>query len=157
MNTRKKMIWMVPFCLTLLFGDFQRQAQADSPAKGKESAALTTYKRFANAFMTGAFDLALTLSIGPAQETVKRKILLVERKEVVIQPLLEPQFLVVSEDRKNRGKEVAIHAVQVLQVSGEEGMFQPPDLHRQFLTLIRRGDTWKVRDFRDDKEKCCLP
>ena len=156
---KKKFILPILLLPTLLFSTLPGigMAQTDTPAKQQDSSAVKAYKTFANAFMSGKFTIALQLSTGPAKKTVQRKIDLVDKGEEQITPITEPMFMIVSEEEKESGKIVKIHGVQVVQDSSENGMFQPPDLHRQFLTMIHQDDGWLVQEFQDDKEKCCVP
>ena len=125
-------------------------------AQETESAALATYKRYANAFMRGQFDLARRLAADQARAVVERKEALVRGGEAIV-PITEPLFLIVSETPSADGRQVAIHAVQVVQPATAPGAFEPPALHRQHVTMTRSGETWKVVSFRDDLEKCCDP
>ncbi|MBF0454670.1 MAG: hypothetical protein HQL72_07600 [Magnetococcales bacterium] len=131
--------------------------EAQTEQTEAESAALQTYKTFANAFMSGQFETALALSIGAAHQTVLRKIELINKGEDQITSYQDPLFLIVSEEHQKEGQEVTIHGVQVLQNNSKKGMYQPPQLHRQYLTLVLQEKGWKIRDFKDDQEKCCQP
>ncbi len=121
-----------------------------------ESAALITYKRFANAFIRGQLTAARRLADDQAREVIDRKEALVRAGEK-IRPVMEPMFMIVEEKPDADDRKVFIHAVQVVQPQTDEGAFEPPALHRQFVTLEKRGKEWRVVSFRDDLEKCCDP
>ncbi|MBF0446595.1 MAG: hypothetical protein HQL67_00170 [Magnetococcales bacterium] len=146
------------FALLMLSSLIARPANAENQQSkpAQQSLAFLTYQSFSTAFMTGDFKTALNLSIGPAQETVLKRQALVKSGDQPIIPILDPLYIKVSETAKEDGT-VAIHSLQVLQHDGEKGMFLPPDLHRQFITLSNQDTEWKVIKFRDDKEKCCIP
>ncbi|MBF0358509.1 MAG: hypothetical protein HQL70_07860 [Magnetococcales bacterium] len=121
---------------------------------GGDSDVVTAYKKFANAFIYGRLDEARSMAEGDVLGVIALKEVLL-RKAKKIEPIQEPLFLIVSETPTKKGAEVLIHAVQVVQGDSKETMFQPPSLHRQFVTMLRTKSGWKVVSFKDDQEKCC--
>jgi hypothetical protein len=143
----------IPLFLVLIWASFSPNAlYADSDVE--HSAAVSTYKKFANAFISGRFDEARLLSYGDAAAVVGRKEELVRQGEKLLS-IQEPMFMIVSETVTKDGGEVRLHAVQVVQGNTDEEMFKPPSLHRQYVTLLKKSKGWKVVSFQDDKEKCC--
>ncbi|MBF0445132.1 MAG: hypothetical protein HQL68_06050 [Magnetococcales bacterium] len=143
----------ISFFLLLIWSSFlSGNLYADNDVE--HSAAVKIYQKFANAFMSGRFAEARSLSYGDASIVVDRKEELVRSGEKLL-PIQEPLFMIVSENPSQDGGEVWLHAVQVVQVDTEEGMFKPPTLHRQYVTLQKKKEGWKVVSFKDDKEKCC--
>jgi hypothetical protein len=130
-------------------------AVAEEQSSTEESAAVKTYKKFANAFIYGRFAEARSLAEGDASVVVDRKEKLVAQGEKIV-GIEEPMFMMVGEWVSPSGDKVSLNAVQVVQPNTEELMFKPPDLHRQDILLIRRGSGWKVMFFKDNLEKCCL-
>ncbi len=128
---------------------------AETGTATTDSVAVQVYKQFANAFITGKFDKARAVSAADAAAVVDRKEDLVKKGEKIV-PVMEPMFMIVSEEASDGGDRVDIHAVQVVQPATGEGMFQPPSLHRQYVTMTRQGSRWRVISFKDDQEKCCL-
>ncbi|MBF0195170.1 MAG: hypothetical protein HQL71_11480 [Magnetococcales bacterium] len=120
----------------------------------EQSTAVIVYKKFANAFVSGQFDEARSLSVGDASAVVGRKEELVRKGEKLL-PIQEPLYMIVSEVFSDDGGKVQLHAVQVVQGKTEAEMFKPPTLHRQYVTLLKKEKGWKVVSFKDDKEKCC--
>jgi hypothetical protein len=119
-----------------------------------DSVVVTAYKKFANAFIRGRLDEARSMAKGDALAVVALKEVVL-REANKIEPIQEPLFMIVSETPTKNGAEVLIHAVQVVQGDSKETMFQPPSLHRQFVTMLSTKSGWKVVSFNDDQEKCC--
>jgi|SaaInl7_135m_RNA_FD_contig_21_3166081_length_999_multi_6_in_0_out_0_1 hypothetical protein len=143
----------LPMFLLLIWASISPNAlYADNNVE--HSAAVRTYQKFANAFISGRFEEARLLSDGDATVVVGRKEELVRQGEKLL-PILEPMFMIVSETATEDGGEVWLHAVQIVQGSTDEDMFKPPTLHRQYVTLLKKNNGWKIISFQDDKEKCC--
>ncbi|MBF0283257.1 MAG: hypothetical protein HQL51_02240 [Magnetococcales bacterium] len=121
------------------------------------SAAEATYRRFVDAFVMGRFDEARELALEPVQRIVGRKEQV--RRQGEIPPEHGETMIVSTTPQAGAGAEaeaVKIHGVQVLQFSPKaDGTESAPSFHRQFVTLVRRGEGWRVSEFRDEQEACC--
>ncbi|MBF0132568.1 MAG: hypothetical protein HQL75_08285 [Magnetococcales bacterium] len=136
----------------------QTSAVQETPkTQVEEDPPLATYKTFANALARGHFAEARTHAIGQALAMANQKESNKDQNKGSVGEGTAPQFMVLAEKRSEDGSVVTLNAMQIVQPSGQEGMFKPPILHRQDATVLKTGFGWRVNTFRDRLEKCCLP
>jgi len=136
----------------------QASAAQDTPKiQTKEDPPLATYKTFANALARGRFAEARAHAMGQALAMVNQKEGNKDQNKGNVGEGTDPQFMVLAEKKSEDGSVVTLNAMQIVQPSGQEGMFKPPILHRQDATVLKTGFGWRVNAFRDRLEKCCLP
>ncbi len=155
MHSSKHYLYSVLCLFSLLLPLHLSHSTEPPDTKKQESPAVTTYKQFTNAFITGQFDKARNLSAKQAREVVDKKSRLVQQGKDKIIPILEPIFVIFKETPTKDGKQMQIEGMQLVQGDVSKGAEPDSDMHRQSVTLEKMGNEWKVVIFKDDAEPCC--
>jgi hypothetical protein len=153
-NKMKKLIVIVALAVGIYyFVAPQTGLSGLSGGSGPESAAVSTYQKFANAYVINDYATAARMASGPAADMLMERIES-PAKGMFKGTLERARFNVISSDISSDGNRVDITATQSAAVSMGGSTANPNSpgayvTHEQTATLEKSGSDWVVMEFTD--------